>query len=144
MNNFPSKAAVEARRARYMPGIRVELVSMNDPYSDLKPGDQGSVTCVDDTGTVFINWDNGSTLGAAYGEDEIKLVPKKMVIEEIIVEQITTIRDEGRTNMLDITAVQRLAFEHDFYELVNFIESNRKGYSQFIFTGNREVDIGGS
>ena len=50
-------------------------------------------------------------------------------------EQILTIRAEGKANMLDTNAVQRLAFDHDFYELVNFIEEDRKAYAHFIFTG---------
>jgi len=74
MNGIISKAALEARKARYTPGSRVELVSMNDPYTKLKPGDQGKVLFVDDIGSVHIAWDCGSTLGAAYGEDHIKLV----------------------------------------------------------------------
>lgn len=72
MNNFPSRETVERVRKQYPTGTRVELVSMNDPYSKLKPGDQGTVNFVDDIGTVFIKWDCGSSLGAAYGEDVIK------------------------------------------------------------------------
>lgn len=71
-NGFPSKETVRRIREAYPPGCRVELVSMSDPYSKLKPGDQGTVTLVDDIGTVFIRWDCGSGLGAAYGEDRIK------------------------------------------------------------------------
>jgi hypothetical protein len=52
-----------------------------------------------------------------------------------IEEQIEAIRIEGITNMLDSHTVQRLAFDHDFYELVDFIETNRKAYAHFIFTG---------
>jgi hypothetical protein len=52
-----------------------------------------------------------------------------------IKEQIIAIRDEGKTNMLDTRAVQRLAFDQEFYELVCFIESDRKAYAHFIFTG---------
>ncbi len=72
MNNFPSRETVERLRKQYVSGNRVELVSMDDPYTKLKPGDQGTVSFVDDTGTVFVNWDSGSTLGAVYGVDIIK------------------------------------------------------------------------
>ena len=71
---FPRKEIVEAVRARYPVGTRVELVSMNDPYSKLKPGDRGTVKSVDDTGTVFVSWDCGSGLGVVYGEDEIRIL----------------------------------------------------------------------
>ncbi len=50
-------------------------------------------------------------------------------------EQILAIRDTGLTNMFDLNAVQRLAFERGFYELVNFIEEDRKAYVRFILTG---------
>ncbi len=69
MNKFPSKAAVERLRKQYPAGTRVELVSMNDPYTKLRPGDKGTVDFVDDTGTIFCSWDNGSSLGVVYGED---------------------------------------------------------------------------
>jgi len=58
----------------YPKGTRVELVSMNDPYTKLKPGDRGTVSGVDDIGTVFVNWDRGSGLGVAWGEDHIRKI----------------------------------------------------------------------
>ncbi len=74
MNGFPSKETVERLRKRYPKGTRVELVSMNDPYTKLKPGDHGTVTTVDDIGTIFVLWDRGSSLGVAYGEDHIRKI----------------------------------------------------------------------
>lgn len=134
MNNFISKAALEARKARYKKGARVELVSMTDPYTKLKPCDIGTVDFVDDTGTVFIIWDSGSHLGAVYGEDEIRLLPSG--INDTIKKQILAIRATGETNMFDSSTVQRLAFDKGFYELVNFIETDRKAYSTFILNGD--------
>lgn len=52
--------------------VGVELIAMSDPYSKLKPGDRGTVSMVDDTGTVFVRWDNGSGLGVVYGVDQIR------------------------------------------------------------------------
>ncbi len=74
MNSFPSRAVVENLRRRYPAGTRVALVSMDDPYTKLQPGDQGEVVAVDDAGTVHIQWSNGSTLGAVYGADVIRKV----------------------------------------------------------------------
>lgn len=53
----------------YFPGTRVILVKMDDPYTRLKPGEKGTVTGVDDIGTIHVNWDSGSSLGVAFGED---------------------------------------------------------------------------
>ena len=74
MNNFPSQETVARLRKEYPKGTRVELVYMDDPYTKLKCGDQGTVSCVDDIGTIFVSWDNGSGLGVAYGVDVIKRI----------------------------------------------------------------------
>jgi len=54
---------------------------------------------------------------------------------EKIKEQIIAIRDTGLTNMFDTNTVQRLAYERSFYELVVFVEENRKEYVHFILYG---------
>ena len=74
MHKFPSKETVNQLRNQYPTGSRVELLRMNDPYSRLIPGDTGTVTGVDDIGTIHVNWDCGSTLGIAYGEDECRKI----------------------------------------------------------------------
>ena len=71
-NGFSNRAVVERVRTAYPTGCRVELVCMEDPHTKLKKGDQGTVSCVDDTGTVFVDWDCGSGLGIVYGVDQIR------------------------------------------------------------------------
>lgn len=56
-------------------------------------------------------------------------------MNETIKEQILAIRETGLTNMFDVNEVQRLAYEQDFYDLVLYLEDNRKEYVQFIMTG---------
>ena len=73
---FPNKEQVARVRLAYPIGSRVELVAMTDPYTKLKPGTLGTVDFVDDTGTVFCVWDDGSTLGSVYGVDVIRRVDK--------------------------------------------------------------------
>ena len=55
-------------------------------------------------------------------------------MQKIVRDQILAVRDTGLTNMLDIHAVQRIAFEMGYNELVCYIEEHRKEYAQFIFT----------
>ena len=50
-------------------------------------------------------------------------------------EQIFAIRDTGLTNMFDTRAVQRIAYDMNFYELVVFLEEHRDKYVRFILTG---------
>lgn len=65
---------LQSLRNRFRLGVRVQLVQMNDPYTKLKPGDEGAVSFIDDTGTIFVDWDSGSTLGIVYGEDRCELI----------------------------------------------------------------------
>ena len=60
------------------------------------------------------------------------------MMTDTIKEQILAIRATAATNMFDTTAVQRIAFDMEFYELVDFIETDRKAYSNFILTGGRD------
>lgn len=61
-------------REQYPVGCTIELVFMDDPYRKMPDGMKGTVTHVDDCGTVFTHWENGSSLGAVYGKDIIKRV----------------------------------------------------------------------
>lgn len=61
-------------RAAYPVGAKVRLDHTSDPYTDLKPGDEGRVAFIDSAGTVHIVWQNGSTLGMIPGEDRFTLV----------------------------------------------------------------------
>jgi len=54
----------------YKPGIKVRLVHMNDPYIQIPVGTIGKVLYVDSLGTIHTAWNNGSTLGVVFGEDE--------------------------------------------------------------------------
>ena len=75
LNDWFAKQRYRGAAAEKLPqGTRVELINMNDPYTKLKPGDHGTVSMVDDTGTIFVNWDCGSGLGVVYGEDHIRKI----------------------------------------------------------------------
>lgn len=56
-------------------------------------------------------------------------------MSETVREQILAVRRTGLTNMFDITAVQRIAFDSGYYELVVFLEEHRREYVHFIMTG---------
>lgn len=71
-NSFPDRCTVKRLRKMYPQGTRVELVEMNDPYSSLTPGEKGTVSMIDDMGTIFVDWDSSSTLGVVYKVDRIR------------------------------------------------------------------------
>ena len=67
-NRFPSRETVERIRAQYPVGCRVELIKMDDIQAP-PIGTKGTVTGVDDIGSIMVSWDNGSTLHIVYGKD---------------------------------------------------------------------------
>ena len=62
--------------SRFDIGQRVQFISSSDPdpYTELMPGDIGTVTFIDDLGTVSVKWDSGKILGVISGVDFIKTV----------------------------------------------------------------------
>ena len=131
--NFPDRTTVERVRKEYPAGTRVILEQMDDPQGP-PVGSMGTVLGVDDTASLLMKWDNGSGLNVVYGEDRVT----KMIMTDKVFQQLMDIRSGGKSNMLDLKTVQRLAYDEDYYELVVYIEEHPKEYFHFIMTG-REV-----
>ena len=74
MNLSIKKEELGTLREKYPPGCRVELVKMDDPYREMPPGMQGVVTGVDDSGSIHVDWQNGSSLAVIFREDECRRV----------------------------------------------------------------------
>lgn len=65
------QSELESLRREYPIGARVVLEKMNDKQAP-PIGTKGTVTGVDDIGSIMVDWDNGSTLHVVYGEDICK------------------------------------------------------------------------
>lgn len=72
MKSRISEERFERLRARYKQGTRIELISTSDPYTRTKPGDRGTVICVDTQGTIIVAWDNETSLNVIPGEDVVR------------------------------------------------------------------------
>ena len=72
---FLNGQVVEDLRKQYPVGTRVELLRMDDAQAP-PVGTLGTVTGVDDTGSLLMSWDNGSGLNVIYGEDLVGVVSK--------------------------------------------------------------------
>ena len=66
---FPKKEIVERIRKEYPKGTRVMLVNMDDTQAP-PLGTNGTVIGVDDTGSIMVAWDNGSSLNVIYNVDK--------------------------------------------------------------------------
>ena len=85
MNLAIKKEELEAMREKYPKGCRVELVKMDDPYREMPPGLQGVVTGIDDTGSIHVDWQNGSSLAVVYGEDyAVKIGDGEVTVGELL------------------------------------------------------------
>ena len=65
---FPSREIVNRVRVEYPAGTRVELIHMDD-FQAPPSGTKGILIGVDDTASIMVAWDNGSSLHIIYGED---------------------------------------------------------------------------
>ncbi len=73
MSWHPRQETIERLRKEYPAGTRVELVEMDDLQAP-PIGTQGTVEGVDDTGSLLMRWDNGSSLNVIYGVDIVKKI----------------------------------------------------------------------
>lgn len=68
---FLNKEMLEFLKREYPAGTRVRLIRMDD--SQAPPlGTEGTVTGVDDMGSLLVEWDNGSHLNVIYGVDVVR------------------------------------------------------------------------
>ena len=66
---FTKKEIVERIRKEYPKGTRVRLIKMDDMQAP-PLGTEGTVIGVDDTGSIMVAWDNGSSLNVIYNVDK--------------------------------------------------------------------------
>lgn len=68
---------IERIKAMYPEGTRIMLDYMDDPYHPVESGTKGTVSFVDDAGTIHVKWDNGRGLGLCPEVDSFHIVEKE-------------------------------------------------------------------
>lgn len=68
---IPNRETIERLRRDYPAGTRIELVRMEDAQAP-PMGTKGTVRGVDDTGSLLVSWENGSSLNVIYGVDLVR------------------------------------------------------------------------
>lgn len=147
---YIDRGRLKALRKQFPNGSRVELVQMDDVHAP-PVGTKGTVQYVDDTGTIFVQWDTGSGLGVVYGKDSCIRVPNKKVVSdkdkrfyamysklieqgvpEIMLRQFESIRASGCSNMFDANTVASIAYKKGYGYLFNFITEDYYRYIRFV------------
>lgn len=57
---------------------------------------------------------------------------------ETMLQQLVSIRDEGRTNMFDYAKVMEICKEKGYWELHSYIKKSPSRYCNFILTGTEQ------
>ena len=76
MNNFPNRDTIERIRREYPAGTRVKLLEMDDAFAP-PIGTLGTVIAVDDTASLIMRWDNGSSLNVIFNQDRVVKVTEE-------------------------------------------------------------------
>lgn len=102
---FPERKIIEGLKRNYPRGTRIKLIKMDDPHA-VPVGTLGTVTDVDDIGSLLVEWDNGQSLHLLYGEDAcLKVNPEeeRMLIQEkleVLVGQVVRNRTTALSDLL--------------------------------------------
>lgn len=73
---------IDLIKSRYPVGTKVRLISMKDEFR-VPPETIGTITLVDDVGTLHVNWENGSTLGLIVDEDDFEIISTPVIDYEV-------------------------------------------------------------
>lgn len=77
-----SRGRVEFYKEHYPAGTRICLDSMGDDPRPVPPGTKGTVVAVDDIGTVFVNFDNGRSLGICPEVDSFHKIAEQTEVKD--------------------------------------------------------------
>ena len=72
---------IERAKELYPSGTRVKMIQI-DLDSPVPAGTKGTVKFVDDEGVVFTQWNNGASLGVAYGKDRFRKLTEKETLKD--------------------------------------------------------------
>lgn len=77
-----SRGQIEFYKEHYPTGTRIMLDHMSDDPNPLPSGAKGTVSFVDDTGTVFVNFDCGRMLGVCPEVDKFHKLSEQTESQE--------------------------------------------------------------
>ena len=72
-------------------GTRIRLIHMNDEHAPVPDGTLGTVKYLDDTGRIFVQWDNGRTLPICPDTDQFDVIRGVTILPETTKDPISTI-----------------------------------------------------
>jgi len=77
-----NKAQIEAFKARYTIGSRIELNSLCNDEPGMPRGLRGTIMGIDSQPSLLMEWDNDRTLSLLMEDSFRKLTPEEVIAEE--------------------------------------------------------------
>ena len=77
-----SERQIERYKERYPAGTRVQLDHMGDDPNPVPAGSKGTVAFVDDTGTIFVDFDCGRSMGVCPEVDSLNKISEQTESQE--------------------------------------------------------------
>jgi len=71
-----NREQIEGIKKKYPAGTRIQLLTTMNDMQGVEEGTNGTVTYVDDMGTIHMRWDNVRGLGLIPGEDNFKILSR--------------------------------------------------------------------
>jgi hypothetical protein len=133
---IPSNDELLALREEFPQGTRVELISMEDSFTELKAGDRATIRGCDSYGDLMCNWDNGSSLKLIPSADRFR----KLTKVEVIKEECRALGMTGRCNLFDFKTAFQISMEMGLLNLADFMFMNTPAYCNLIISGELSED----
>jgi len=115
--NQISKEMLKFLREQYPVGSRVRLREMGaDEPQPLEPGSMGTLTGIDDAGTMHIAWDNGRTLGLVPGQDSFTVLPPEPTVLKLFMPLTADLYERNRWGDVENDCTELDGFDLRTYE----------------------------
>jgi len=112
-----SKEMLKFLREQYPVGSRVRLREMGaDDPQPLEPGSMGTLTCIDDLGTMHIAWDNGRKLGLVPGQDSFTVLPPEPTVLKLFMPLTAELYERDRWGDIENDCTELDGFDLRTYE----------------------------
>ncbi len=96
-----TKEEIDYYKENFPAGTRIELISMDDPFTTIPRGTRGTVRIIDDIATLHTDFDNGRRLGIIPGVDTFRKLTVKELEEERTAKSLNNIIEAADNKLIN-------------------------------------------
>jgi len=133
------KSLLKKSAGQFEEGDRIELVHTSNIYSEVLPGTQGTVSFMDDAGTVHVDWDDGGQLSIMPETGDVI----KMVAELVEASKIDTLVITAQEPMSEPTfELEKYMSPAEYQELQKMLDMREKTWAEISKREERNIQEG--